>query len=147
MAEYTELKDLIAKMDERLQNYQDSNLRATARAVRAVEATAKESIMKGGSGRVYKKYNPERIHRASAPNKPPASDTGFLVQSISHDFAVKGKNVAGYVIAAAPYAKHLEFGTKSMLAAGGPRPFLQPALDKNKAKILKIFKEELRGAQ
>ena len=45
------------------------------RGTMMVQNTAKESIMKGGTGKLYQKYEPRRSHRASAPKQPPASDT------------------------------------------------------------------------
>lgn len=110
------------------------------RASTLVENEAKKSIMKGGTGITYQKYNPRRQHIASAPNEPPASDTGFLVNSISSNVTRKTNSVVGQIIASAPYAPYLEFGTKEMLEKGGPRPFMQPALEKNKARIMRIFK-------
>ena len=47
-------------------------------------------------------------------------------------------SVVGQVISAAPYSKALEFGTTTMDA----RPFMQPALEKNKKKIVSIFKQQ-----
>ena len=111
------------------------------RSTTLVEATAKESILKGGTGITYQKYNPRRQHIASAPNEPPASDTGFLVNSISSRVRKKDKEVIGEVIASAPYAAWLEFGTEAMLKKGGARPFMQPALERNRPKIKRIFKE------
>jgi len=103
-----------------------------------VQNTAKESIMKGGTGRMYEKYEPRRSHRASAPNQPPASDTGFLVSNITMDVDVKADgSVVGQIISSAPYSKHLEYGTTNMTE----RPFMQPALQKNKRKIQAMFKK------
>ena len=36
-----------------------------------------------------------------------------------------------------PYAKDLEFGTTNMR----PRPYMQPALEKNRPQIKRIFKK------
>ncbi|BCV02150.1 MAG: hypothetical protein CM15mV50_390 [uncultured marine virus] len=80
-----------------------------------VESTAKESILKGGTGITYQKYNPRRQHTASAPNEPPASDTGFLVSSITSKVRKEGTAVIGQIVASAPYAAWLEFGTEAML--------------------------------
>lgn len=103
-----------------------------------VQNTAKQSIMKGGTGRIYEKYEPRRSHRASAPNQPPASDTGFLVSNITMDVDVKADgSVVGQIISSAPYSKHLEYGTTTMTE----RPFMQPALQKNKRKIQAMFKK------
>ena len=108
------------------------------RGTMMVQNTAKESILKGGTGRTYEKYNPRRTHVASAPNQPPASDTGFLVSNITMNVKkeVNGA-VVGQVISSAPYSQALEFGTTTMTE----RPFMQPALQKNKSKIKALFKK------
>lgn len=103
-----------------------------------VQNTAKKSILAGGTGKTYQKYEPRRTHTASAPNQPPASDTGFLASQITMDVNVKPNGtVVGQIISAAPYSKHLEFGTVNMTE----RPFMQPALMKNKRKIQAMFKK------
>jgi HK97 gp10 family phage protein len=87
------------------------------------QSEAKRSIVKGPkTGRVYKRGKGH--HRASAPGQPPANDTGFLAGSIFAE-PVKGE-VAARIVARAPYAVHLEFGTSKM----APRPFIRPAGDK-----------------
>jgi HK97 gp10 family phage protein len=45
--------------------------------------------------------------------------------------------VIGQIRSSAPYSKHLEFGTVNIM----PRPFMQPALEKNKAKIKRKFNQ------
>ena len=108
------------------------------RSVNLVRNTAVESIARGAkTGTLYKKYNPNRTHRASAPNQPPATDTGFLVQNIVPDMTVGKDVVEGTIISQAPYSSFLEFGTSKMAA----RPFLQPALEQNRRKINRIFGE------
>ena len=96
-----------------------------------VEAEAKQSIQRGvKSGRVYKRRS--IVHQASAPGEPPASDTGFLVSNITKTAVEKsGTELSISVESKAPYSKFLEFGTRKMSA----RPFLQPALEKNRNKI------------
>jgi HK97 gp10 family phage protein len=96
-----------------------------------VEAEAKQSIQRGvKSGRIYKRRSV--VHQASAPGEPPASDTGFLVSNITKTAVEKsGTALSIFVESKAKYSKFLEFGTRKMSA----RPFLQPALEKNKTKI------------
>jgi len=104
-----------------------------------VENFAKASVMAGGTGATVQKYDPSRTHTQSKPLSPPASDTGFLVSQITMNVDTKvDGSVVGQIISAAPYSKPLEFGTVNMQ----PRPFMQPALRKNKSKILQIFKKE-----
>ena len=101
-----------------------------------VRGTATQSIARGTkTGVTYQKYNPNRIHTASAAGEPPATDTGRLVNSIYQDTKKRGKTFVGIVGAGVDYAIHLEFGTTNM----GARPFLQPALRKNRKKIINIF--------
>lgn len=104
-----------------------------------VETDAKQSVLGGGkTGREYKRGK-NRIHQASAAGEAPASDTGRLVSAISHKVTNGGLDaeigVFGSIIddkgKARNYARDLEFGTSKMAA----RPFLFPALEKNKQKI------------
>jgi HK97 gp10 family phage protein len=112
---------------------------AVDRGTNLVKNTAVESIMQGGTGTTYEKYNPRRTHTASSPNKPPANDQGFLVSQISTSVKAQGDgSVIGQIISAAPYSKALEFGTVTMIA----RPFMRPALNRNVRKIRQIFKRE-----
>ena len=96
-----------------------------------IRAEAVKSIQSGAkSGIVYEKYNPRRSHRASAPGQAPASDTGNLVSKI----IVKNNKDTVRVQSNANYSKFLEFGTSKMLA----RPFMFPAKEKSKKKIIQI---------
>ena len=60
------------------------------------------------------------LHRASAPGQPPANETGYLISSIGVRTAGR---LSAEVVAAAPYALALEYGTNRI----APRPFLNPA--------------------
>lgn len=109
------------------------------RATMIVENSAKQSIQAGGNGETVQRYNPTRTHTQSKPLNPPATDTGYLVSQIT--MSVKQEQngtVVGQIISAAPYSKALEFGTVTMQ----PRPFMQPALNKNKNKIVEMFVRE-----
>ena len=76
-------------------------------------------------------YNRKRgkTHRASAPGEAPAVDSGELLRGVL--FGVKDLEME--VGAVSPYARFLEDGTKNM----DERPFLEPAVDKNKDNIVK----------
>jgi len=104
-----------------------------------VQNTAKESLGRKGTGRVYEKYNQRRTHQASVAGEPPATDTGFLRSNITMKVK-KGSNgaIVGQIVSAAPYSQALEFGTTTMM----PRPFMSPALEKNRRKIVKLFKDK-----
>lgn len=133
------------RMHDRLIDNPPENLkRSMGRAVTLVRGSVVDSINSGGSGETYQKYNPKRTHTASAPGQPPATDLGGLVSGITIDVDVEKGAVVGRIMAYAPdgsggnYAKHLEFGTtKSPYLR--PRPFMQPALDKNAKRIREIL--------
>lgn len=80
-------------------------------------------------------------HTASLPGNPPNSDTGFLASNI---FVDKDNNGHGASVESrADYSEALEFGTSKM----GARPFLQPALEENRRKIIQMYaKLKARGA-
>lgn len=105
------------------------------------EAMAKRLLSLHGSGRVYRKTNPTRIHQASAPGEPPAKDTGLLVAAMGHNVDVDEQGLfsefgvvhveartleerAGDDANLAEIAIWLEHGTRHMEA----RPFLRPSL-------------------
>ena len=136
---FTDPKKLQAHLDKRATTIAKKNVvNVVTRATMMVQNTAKKSISKGGTGQLYQKYEPRRSHRASAPNQPPATDTGFLISQITMDVDVKTNgSVVGQIISSAPYSKALEYGTTNMTA----RPFMQPALQKNKRKIENLFKK------
>ena len=130
------LKAFNKKLNKRLQD--NKVIEYVTRGTGMVMNTAKESITKGGTGKTYEKYNPRRTHTASAAGQPPASDEGILVNDITMNVRTKTDgSVIGQIISAAPYSKALEFGTVNIQA----RPFMQPALQKNKRKIQALFKK------
>ena len=115
-------------VDNPLDNAEDLITRAT----RLVNNRAIESILRDPkTGAVYGK------HQASAAGEAPASDTGFLAGSISYQVDRSSNEVVGTVKVSAPYAAPLEFGTRNI----APRPFLQPALEQNRPRIRKMFKD------
>lgn len=116
--------------------------RAISRAAVMVQKTAVESIQQGAkSGVQYRKYNPNRVHRASAAGEPPASDTGFLANNIM--FQVDADGLGASVDSRAGYSSFLEFGTRDMAA----RPFMQPALEENKKAIKAMVALEIKKAK
>ena len=99
-------------------------------AVRTAEL-AKRSIQSGSkTGKVYKKYNPNRTHRASAAGEAPANDTGALVGSITQEHTSPLEAIVGSTI---NYSKFLEFGTTTI----EERPFLRTALKQAGAEFEK----------
>lgn len=95
------------------------------------------------TGRVYRRYNPFRIHQASAPGQPPANDLGALARSLVavrtkiNQYAYK--NTVGSNLA---YAAALEYGypDRNLL----PRPYLAPALRLLRAEVGDILRQEWR---
>ena len=86
------------------------------------------------TGRTYQKYQPSRVHKASAPGEYPMTDTGRLVASIKIE--QEGPLVA-YVGTAVDYGAHLEFGTSQMAA----RPWLMPSFEKATVDMRRVVEE------
>lgn len=138
---FKNLESLQKRLAKKLQAKPLANAQsAVTRATMVVRNSAVESIVRGGkSGVIYEKYNPRRTHQASKAGEAPASDTGFLVSQITQNVKSNPNgSVVGQIISAAPYSKYLEFGTTDMQ----PRPYMQPALNRNRKKIVDIFKKE-----
>ena len=124
-------------LHKRMDFVQNNVLKVLNSSALLVEGSAKESIQRGiKSGKTYRRGGV--VHQASAEGEAPATDTGFLVSNITHQFAKIGKTMASKVLSKANYSEFLEFGTRNM----GARPFLQPALEKNRAAIKQKFIKE-----
>lgn len=95
------------------------------------QGNAQQSILHGPkTGRFYKRG--AVTHRASAPGEAPANDLGFLAQSLKIEVTQK---LTVDIRALAPYAIHLEYGTRKM----GARPFLRPAAEKAGQRAPEVF--------
>lgn len=136
----------------------DAAMDAVKRGCFLVEGDAKK-LMKPGSGNVYPRPG-GKMHHASAAGQPPAVDTGRLRASISSNWNGSGmdrgnvdsqagsddgvgrpdKELTGVVGTNVEYAGYLEMGTVKM----GPRPYLRPALEKNRSKILGLFRDLIK---
>ena len=126
--------EALAKVKEDLEKNMQEVLLGGGQLVRG---EAIRSIQTGSkSGKTYKKYNPTRTHKASAPGEAPASDTGFLVSNIR----VKNQKDFVEVRSEASYSKFLEYGTSKMSA----RPFMFPASEKSKPKIAEILFQKIK---
>ena len=124
----------LEKVKEDLENNMQEILLGGGQLIRG---EAIRSIQQGAkSGKTYKKYNPTRTHKASAPGEAPASDTGFLVSNIR----VKDQKDFVEVRSEASYSKFLEYGTSKMLA----RPFMFPAMEKSKPKIAEVILQKIK---
>lgn len=93
-----------------------------------MQADVVQRINRPGTGRTYRKRNPTRVHTASAPGQPPATDTGRLANSIEFD---KVSELTATVGSNLIYAKYLEYGTRRMAA----RPFFGPATEEARIKF------------
>lgn len=109
-----------------------------------VKSSAQKSIQRRSPGEAYTRYSPKRTGLASRPGDAPNTDQSTLVKNIkvSTGTSIATKQYTAIVRSQAPHSKPLEFGTADMKA----RPFMKPALDKNRDKILKMVAQALRGA-
>ena len=93
------------------------------------------------TGKRYKRGS--KWHIASSPGNPPRVDTGNLIGSIIMD-ARHNEVEVGSIITDPPYPIYLEEGTDKM----APRPWLEPAFDKNKGKIQRgVLQAVIRSAR
>lgn len=102
----------------------------------------KTSLVGPGKGRVYTRHNPYRVHIASAPGDPPATDLGRLTNSysvldIKHVKLPGGSGRVEISVGShVKYAVYLEFGTRHML----PRPHVRPAGARTALKVPAILR-------
>lgn len=110
--------------------------RAAVEAGKLVEGDAIKSIQDASSGHTVTRHQAGSgepyTHTAADEGEAPNTDTGTLVKSINVEVRPDGV----YVGSTLKYAGWLEFGTRQM----GARPWLNPALEKNRDDIFKIFK-------
>ena len=91
------------------------------------QTNAQQRILRGPkTGRWYGN------HRASAPGQAPANDTGFLVGSLRINVT---QQLGVDLRALAPYAIHLEYGTRNMR----PRPFLRISAEEAGQRSQEVF--------
>lgn len=81
------------------------------------------------------------MHQASAPDEPPATDTGGLIRTINFKTGKDKEGIFGDVGTNIAYGKALEFGyAPHNLAA---RPYLRPAINNNQKKIMTLMIKNL----
>lgn len=126
----------VALLKQRLEQNESKN--RMNKSVNLVKNRIVKKIGGAGKGEPYTRYfEGQKIQgTASRPFDPPATFMGELKNSISIDVSTEGKNVVGRIIASAPHAKHLEFGTRNMK----PRPFMHNTMRESLDDIKKIFK-------
>jgi len=121
------------------QELEDKVLLALGKVATEFETDMKTEIEYGAkSGITYQRGN--NSHTASAPGQAPASDSGKLVGSIRYE---KKSKTEHEVSINSEYALALEVGTSRMAA----RPFIQPALQKAKKKLMKAIKAINKGGK
>lgn len=137
-----ELKGM-EQLTKRLETLDDSVKLEVRKALKKsalkVEGTAKIDIQRGAkTGEVYNRGG--RLHQSSQEGQAPATDTGRLVGSITHNIMDSG--LTAIVGSDVEYAIHLEFGTRHL----GARPWLHPALEKSRKDIDGYFKQAVKNA-
>ncbi len=108
-----------------------------------VHRAAVSSIQRGSkTGAVRMRYlgGAKVKHQASAPGEAPATDTGALAASVH--WALWASGLGGSVGTNLEYGKHLEHGTSRI----EPRPWLFPAAERNRRKIVERLKTAVREA-
>ena len=106
------------------------------------------------------------VERAAKENAP--KGTGELRRSITSKVETEAGNVIGIIFSALEYAPYVEYGTGLFAESGNgrkdvpwnyqddegnwhstsgmhPRPFLRPAIQDNRTKIIEILKEGITG--
>lgn len=135
-------KDFLRKL-ERMKNYSPLE-KVVGQACGIVQKDIMESMRDTPTQSVgYHSYNKKVLHYPSLPNNPPAVDTGTLRRSITFDVETDESKVTGRVgstILDPPYGAYLEFGTSRMIQ----RPWLKPALERNREVIKEHIKEGVR---
>jgi HK97 gp10 family phage protein len=123
------------RMSEDVRNRTALAIRDTAQEL---EAAIKLKIQQGTkSGRTYRRGGVS--HQASAPGQSPATDTGALIGSISH----QREGARSYSVGArVSYAAYLEYGTSRM----GARPYFRPAIEDIKPVFRGRLEEIIRRA-
>ena len=130
-----ELQRNLAKLADR---YSDEIVKAAMKSANLVRNEAIKSIQDGSSGETVTRYSSNGNayeHTASEEGSAPNTDTGRLVSSIQ----VETTPLGIFVGSTLEYAGHLEYGTKRM----GARPWLIPAVEKNRAEIERIMRKDI----
>lgn len=109
-----------------------------------IRTDAKREIRRMSAGKTVTRRGKKVV--VSKPGDAPNSDTGRLLASVLVS-PVKGNMFKGYSVevkSITPYSLRLEYGPKGSKSLA--RPFMQPALEKNKKKINNLMKKAVRGA-
>ena len=132
-----ELQAALAELGEDISQVVTDAVNATGLEIRG---DIVKRIQRGPkTGRTYRKSNPSRIHKASAPGQAPATDTGRLVNSITFKRISPLTVTVGSKLA---YASYLEFGTRNIAR----RPAWAPAAMLAEPKFRKRLEAAIAGA-
>lgn len=91
------------------------------------------------TGTTYQKYNPRRVHTASAPGQAPQSDTGRLANSVLYDMPT---HLTVEVYTMVEYGYWLEFGTSTILS----RPNWIPTVEEYRPQYVKDIEAAIKRA-
>jgi hypothetical protein len=117
------------------------------KAARMIEADIVRSLSVGHREAVRLKDGSLRGLDPSQPDNPPHLLTGHLRRSIDHRVEKHPKYIDIFVIAGASYARVLEYGGMSGKANIAARPFMRPALARNRDKAISMLVKNLFSKQ
>ena len=134
---------LVAQLNAALKRRLEANLIIAGEIVATEVRRSIQQSPRGG--KTYVKTNPNRTHKASAPNESPATDLGFLVRSIQIEPELQNLRVRILSLhSIAPYAKRLEYGDLSRGLQ--PRPFMFKGLQAKKQVAIAIVQNAVNQA-
>jgi hypothetical protein len=134
---------LVAQLNAALKRRLEANLIIAGEIVATEVRRNIQTSPRGG--KTYVKTNPNRTHKASAPNESPATDLGFLVRSIQIEPELQNLRVRILSLhSIAPYAKRLEYGDLSRGLQ--PRPFMFKGLQAKKQVAIAIVQNAVNQA-
>ncbi len=134
---------LVAQLNAALKRRLEANLIIAGEIVATEVRRNIQTSPRGG--KTYVKTNPNRTHKASAPNESPATDLGFLVRSIQIEPDLQNLRVRILSLhSIAPYAKRLEYGDLSRGLQ--PRPFMFKGLQAKKQQAIAIVQNAVNQA-
>ena len=116
------------------------------KAARMIEADIVRSLSVGQDA-VRRRDGSLRGLDPSKPGQPPHLLEGHLRRSIDHRVEKHPKYIDIFVIAGASYARVLEYGGMSGKANIAARPFMRPALARNRDKAISMLVKNLFSRQ
>ena len=122
--------------------YSAATVKAAVTSAELVRSSAIKSIQRETAGKQVTRHTASGQsynHTAAKAGGAPNTDTGALVNSIQVELKGSGFGKGVMVGTRLAYGAFLEFGTKIMRA----RPWLNPALEENRANIRKLMGKEI----